>query len=100
MYRLRLQAGFHNVFYNALAQRYCSNCCLRCCCCCVTNRGTPGLLSTLGLLAAAGAAALVFAVPDDTPAFVAAQVVGAGALGAAAVAAFVGSNILGSLQKV
>jgi hypothetical protein len=63
-------------------------------------RGTPGLLSTLGLLAAAGAAALVFAVPDDTPALVAAQVAGAGALGAGAIAAFVGSNILGSLQKV
>jgi hypothetical protein len=42
----------------------------------------------------------VFALPDDTPALVAAQVVGAGSLGAAAVAAFVGSNILGSLQKV
>lgn len=51
-------------------------------------------------MAAAGAAALVFAVPDNTPALVAAQAVGAAGLGAAAVAAFVGSNILGSLQKV
>lgn len=63
-------------------------------------RGTPGLLSTLGLAAAAGAAAVVYFVPDDTTALVAAQAVGATALGAAAVAALVGANILGSLQKV
>jgi hypothetical protein len=63
-------------------------------------RGTPGLLSTLGLLSAVGAAALVYLLPDDTAGAVAAQVVGASALGGAAIAALVGSNILGSLQKV
>lgn len=68
--------------------------------CASSCRGTPGLLSTLGLLAAVGAAALVYVVPDDSTSLVAAQVVGASALGAAAVAALVGSSILGSLQKV
>lgn len=67
------------------------------CCCC---RNTPGLLSTAGLLAAAAAAALVYFVPDDSTGLVAAQVAGASALGAGAIAAFVGSSILGNLQKV
>lgn len=63
-------------------------------------RNTPGLLSTAGLLAAAAAAALVYFVPDDSTPLVAAQVAGASALGAAAIATFVGSSILGNLQKV
>lgn len=66
----------------------------------VVCRGTPGLLNTLGLAAAAGAAALVYFLPDDSTGLVAAQVVGASALGAAAIAALVGSSILGNLQKV
>jgi hypothetical protein len=57
-------------------------------------------LSTAGLLAAAAAAALVYFVPDDSTGLVAAQVAGASALGAGAIAAFVGSSILGNLQKV
>lgn len=63
-------------------------------------RGTPGLLSTLGFAAAAGAAAVVYFVPDDSTGLIAAQAVAATALGAAAVGALVGSSILGSLQKV
>jgi hypothetical protein len=42
----------------------------------------------------------VYLIPDDTTGLVAAQVAGASALGAAAIAAFVGSSILGNLQKV
>jgi hypothetical protein len=42
----------------------------------------------------------VYAVPDDTTTLVAAQVAGAAVLGAGAIAAFVGSSVLGSLQKV
>lgn len=64
------------------------------------NRNTPGLLSTAGLFSAIGAAALVYLVPDDSTGLVAAQVAGASALGAGAIAAFVGSSILGNLQKV
>jgi hypothetical protein len=63
-------------------------------------RNTPGLLSTAGLAAAVAAAALVYLVPDDSTGLVAAQVAGASALGAGAIAAFVGSSILGNLQKV
>ena len=37
---------------------------------------------------------------DDSTALVAAQTVGAAVLGAGAIAAFVGSSLLGSLQKV
>lgn len=66
----------------------------------IADKGTPGLLNTLGLAAAAGAAALVYFIPDDSTGLVAAQVVGASALGASAVAALVGASILGSLQKV
>ncbi|KAF8060503.1 Mettl20 [Scenedesmus sp. PABB004] len=65
----------------------------------IADKSTPGLLSTLGLVAAVGAAGLVYAIPDDSQALVAAQVVGAATLGGAAIAAFVGSSILGSLQK-
>lgn len=64
------------------------------------HRNTPGLLSTAGLAAAVAAAALVYLVPDDSTGLVAAQVAGASALGAGAIAAFVGSSILGNLQKV
>jgi hypothetical protein len=66
----------------------------------IADKNTPGLLSTAGLLAAVAAAALVYLVPDDSTGLVAAQVAGASALGAGAIAAFVGSSILGNLQKV
>jgi Protein of unknown function (DUF1118) len=68
--------------------------------CSALHRNTPGLLSTTGLVAAAAAAALVYAVPDDSTALIAAQATGAAVLGGAAIAAFVGSSLLGSLQKV
>lgn len=64
------------------------------------HRNTPGLLSTAGLLSAIGAAALVYLIPDDNTGLVAAQVAGASALGAGAIAALVGSSILSNLQKV
>lgn len=42
----------------------------------------------------------VYLLPDDSAGLVAAQVAGASVLGGAAIAALVGSNILGSLQKL
>ena len=65
----------------------------------IADPGTPGLINTLGLVAFAAAAALVFVIADDSTAAIAAQVIGASALAGAGVAAFAGASFLEELQK-
>jgi hypothetical protein len=64
-----------------------------------TDRGTPGALTSTAVVLLAAAAAVVYFVPDTDTTLLVAQAVGAGVLGAAGIAAFVGGSFLGSLQK-
>ena len=59
----------------------------------------PGVLQALGLASLAAAAGVVVLIPDDTVVEVATQTFAVGALGAAGVAALVGSAILGKIFK-
>ncbi len=78
-----------------LQQKARASFCELCCAC----RGTPTLLYTLAILAVAGAATLVYLVPDTSAGEVALQLVGAGILIGASGAALFGGNLLSSLQK-
>lgn len=65
----------------------------------IADPGTPGLINTVGVVALAAAAGLVFAVPDDSTAAIVAQAVGAATLAGAGAAAFAGASFLEELQK-
>ncbi|KAK3247567.1 hypothetical protein CYMTET_42939 [Cymbomonas tetramitiformis] len=64
-----------------------------------TDKGSPGVLTFVGLIALSAAGAVVYAVPDDTSALLLAQAVGAAVLGAGGLAALGGSAFLSDLQK-
>lgn len=65
----------------------------------LADKKTPGTINALGLVLLAAAAGVVYAVPDDSTALLAAQAVGAAVLAGAGGAAFVGSSLLASFQK-
>lgn len=62
-------------------------------------RTTPPLLYTLGLLAFGAGAGIVYYVPDESTAQIAGQLVGAGILLSAGIAALFAGNFLNNLQK-
>lgn len=65
----------------------------------VADKNTPSALNLTGLTLVAAAGALVYFVPDDTTALLAAQAVGAVTLAGAGLASLVGASILADFQK-
>jgi hypothetical protein len=63
------------------------------------DRNTPGALFTLSTVLLAAGPALVYFTPDDNPALLAVQAIGALACIAGGSAAFGGASLLSSLQK-
>lgn len=65
----------------------------------IYDRGAPGTIFNLGLVLAVAGAGAVYAIPDDSSALVALQVVVAGAATVGFGAALTGSSLLRKLQN-